>query len=406
MDKVTKPSLLRVFVEQRFLRIRNYKHAYNIKCVSRNSMGRQLILTSFGESHGESIGAVLDGCPAGLALSESDIQPMLDRRKPGQSVIATQRKEVDAVSIISGTYRGHTTGAPITMIIKNSDQRSGDYENLQTQMRPGHSDYPAMIKYGNYNDHRGGGRFSGRLTATHVMGGAIARKLLYETLNVKTYSFVQQIGRISLAAKKAEKIFATHENDITYDNDVRCPDSEIAAKMKKAILEAKRRGDSLGGVIKSVTENMPVGLGEPIFGSLESDISAAVFSIPSVKGIEFGSGFAGAKTIGSKNNDTFKITHDQKNDKKVVTRTNNSGGILGGLSNGMPITMRVAFKPASSISQEQKTVNIKTLADDILRVKGRHDPCVVPRAPPVIDALVSLVLADHALVSGHIKRVL
>ncbi len=391
--------------------------------MSRNSIGQKLVLTSFGESHGELIGAILDGCPAGLELSEKDIQPMLDRRRPGQSIITTQRKEKDVVKIVSGVYRKHTTGAPITMIIKNSDQKSGDYENLQTQLRPGHSDYTAMIKYNNYNDHRGGGRFSGRLTATHVMGGAVAKKLLDKTLNVKIYSFVQQIGKISLTEKQVERIMATTTtttaatttttttqtvdkiNHITYNNDVRCPDSNIAKKMKGAILDAKRQGDSLGGIIKSVTEGLPVGLGEPIFGSLESDISAAIFSIPSVKGVEFGSGFAGAKTLGSKNNDTFKIIKDQKDNKKIVTRTNNSGGILGGISNGMPITMRVAFKPASSISKEQNTVNIKMLTSDTLQVKGRHDPCVVPRAPPVVDALVALVIADHALVSGHVKQV-
>ena len=380
--------------------------------MSRNSIGQKLVLASFGESHGESIGAILDGCPAGLELSEADIQPMLDMRKPGQSTITTQRKEGDIVKIISGTYRKHTTGAPITMIIKNSDQRSGDYDNLQTQLRPGHSDYTAMIKYNGYNDHRGGGRFSGRLTATHVMGGAVAKKLLHKTLNVKIYSFVQQIGKVSLTDKQVEKIITTtmqtvdNLNHAIYGNDVRCPDTDTAKKMKNAILDAKRQGDSLGGIIKSIAEGLPVGLGEPIFGSLESDISAAIFSIPSVKGVEFGSGFAGAKTLGSKNNDTFQIVQDQKNNKKIVTRTNNSGGILGGISNGMPITMRVAFKPASSISKKQNTINIKTLTSDTLQVKGRHDPCVVPRAPPVVDALVALVIADHALVSGHIKQVL
>lgn len=396
------------------LHIRNYKHACNIKNVARNSIGQRLVLTSFGESHGESIGAILDGCPAGLNLSESDIQPMLDRRKPGQSVITTQRKENDTVKIISGTYRKYTTGAPITMIIRNADQRSSDYENLQTHMRPGHSDYTAMMKYNKHNDHRGGGRFSGRLTATHVMGGAIAKKLLDETLHIKTYSFVQQIGKISITEKKAEKLFTTYDHNnnddkldaAIYGNDVRCPDSETAKRMKKSILDVKRQGDSLGGIIKSITKGLPIGLGEPMFGSLESDISAAIFSIPSVKGVEFGSGFAGAKTKGSKNNDTFKIAKDQKNVKKIITRTNNSGGILGGISNGMPITMQIAFKPASSISQEQKTVNIKTLTDDTLQIRGRHDPCVVPRAPPIVDALVSLVIADHAIVSGHIKQAL
>lgn len=404
-------------------------------------MGRRLVLSSFGESHGQLIGAVLDGCPAGLQLSEADIQPMLDRRRPGQSTISTQRKEGDVVEIVSGTYRGRTTGAPITMLIRNSDQRPGDYDDLQTRLRPGHSDYTAMIKYGRFNDHRGGGRFSGRLTATHVMGGAIARKLLRVSIGVETCSYVQQIGKVAMTAAAAAAAAAPPsppspvamtsataaaaygapaaacDDAAIYGNDVRCPDPDAAAAMKKAILDAKRDGDSLGGVIQSVTTGVPVGLGEPMFGSLESDISAAIFSIPSVKGVEFGSGFAGSGLRGSENNDIFELA--ERGDDRgggggsgssskhvVVTRTNNSGGILGGISNGMPITMRAAFKPASSISQEQPTVDVDTMSAATLRVKGRHDPCVVPRAPPVVDALVSLVVADHALVSGYIDPVL
>ena len=361
-----------------------------------NSIGQRLVLTSFGESHGRSIGAVLDGCPAGLEIDEKEIQEMLNLRKPGQNLISTQRKEGDIVEVLSGIFRGFTTGAPITMLIWNADQKSKDYENLKTKLRPGHSDYPAMMKYNQYNDHRGGGRFSGRLTATHVMGGAIARKLLKVTLGIKTNSFTSQIGKI-----KMEKEFNEKMAKIIYKNEVRCPEEKTAEKMRKSILDAKKKGDSLGGIIESITTNVPVGLGEPIFSSLESDLSKAIFSIPSVKGVEFGSGFRGSELFGSENNDLYTMKRG-----KIVTKTNNSGGILGGISNGMPITMRIAFKPASSIAQKQSTVDIKNKKNTILQVKGRHDPCVVPRAAPVVDSLVALTIADHALITGAIKPTL
>ena len=361
-----------------------------------NSIGRRLVLTSIGESHGRCIGTILDGCPAGLDLTEKDIQKMLDLRKPGQSLVSTQRKEDDKVEIISGTFRGSTTGAPITMIIWNKDQKSTDYEKLRTDMRPGHSDYPAYVKYKKYNDHRGGGRFSGRLTATHVMGGAIARKLIKEQLGVETNSYTCQIGKMRVEEEVNKKMLKT-----IYSNVVRCPSKTTAKKMERAILTARKNGDSLGGIIESVSTNIPAGLGEPIFGSLESDISRAIFSIPAVKGVEFGSGFAGSEKFGSENNDPYTIR-----DGKIITKTNNSGGILGGISNGMPIVFRVAFKPASSIAKYQNSVNVKTKKKIKLQVGGRHDPCVVPRAPPVVDSLVALTLADHALISGFIKPTL
>lgn len=364
--------------------------------MSGNSIGQRLVLTSFGESHGKAIGAVLDGCPAGLEINEKEIQKMLDYRKPGTSLITTQRKEGDKVEIISGVFRGFTTGAPITLMIWNTDQKSRDYENLKTKLRPGHSDYPAMIKYNHFNDFRGGGRFSGRLTATHVMGGAIARKLLKVTLGIETNSYTTQIGKITM-----KKEFELKMAKSIYKNDVRCPDEKIAKKMRSSILNARKNGDSLGGIIESITTNVPVGLGEPIFSSLESDLSKAIFSIPSVKGIEFGSGFEGSKLFGSENNDLYTIKRG-----KIVTKTNNSGGILGGLSNGMPITIRIAFKPASSIAKKQSTVDIKTKKITTLQIQGRHDPCVVPRAPPVVDSLVALTLADHALLAGHINPIL
>jgi len=256
--------------------------------LSGNSIGQRLVLTSFGESHGRCVGAVLDGCPAGLEINESDIQKMLDLRRPGQSLVSTQRKEEDRVEILSGVFRGYTTGAPIAMIIWNADHDSRDYEQLRTKIRPGHSDYPALIKYKKFNDFRGGGRFSGRLTATHVMGGAIARKLLKTALGIETNSYTLQIGKIRIRNVTQRMM------KMIYSNEVRCPDKNTAKKMRDAILAARKKGDSLGGVIESVTTNLPVGLCEPIFGSLESDLGKVLYSIPAVKGIEFGSGFAGA----------------------------------------------------------------------------------------------------------------
>lgn len=364
--------------------------------MSSSSIGRRYVFTSFGESHGKCIGAVVDGCPAGLELDEKDIQSMLDLRKPGQSAITTQRKEEDRVEILSGVFRGYTTGAPVTMIIWNQDQRSRDYEDLSLKPRPGHSDYPAYVKYKGFNDYRGGGRFSGRLTATFVMAGAIAKKLLTHSLGVETYSYTCQVGKVKMNKQATSKM-----KDAIYANEVRCPDKKVAEKMRSTILSARRAGDSIGGVIESVTTDVPVGLGEPIFGSLESDLSKALFSIPAVKGVEFGSGFHGSTLHGSENNDEF-ITKSGK----IITKTNNAGGILGGLSTGMPIILRVAFKPASSIAKKQHTVDINTRKPASLIVQGRHDPCVVPRAPPVVDSLVSVVLADHALRANMIPTVL
>jgi chorismate synthase len=367
----------------------NHKMAGNI-------LGERFIAMSFGESHGRCVGMIIDGCPAGLQISEIDIQSQLDLRKPGQSTVTTARKEEDKVEIISGVFRGYTTGAPICTLIWNSDSDSRPYESIRTKPRPGHSDYPALIKYGGFADYRGSGRFSGRLTATFVMGGAIAQKLLKSCLGVETISYTVQIGSI-----KSETVSREQAKNERYLNDVRCPDSKSAEKMKTAILEAKKDGDSLGGVIECVSTGLPVGIGEPIFSSLESDISKALFSIPAVKGVEFGSGFEGSKLFGSENNDIYIKTGN-----KIITKTNNSGGILGGLSNGMPITIKIAFKPAASIARSQYTLDIESGLPVKLNVPGRHDPCVVPRAPPVVDGIVSIVLADHALRDGLIPPVL
>jgi chorismate synthase len=358
-------------------------------------IGERFVAVSFGESHGRCVGIIVDGCPAGLPLEEADIQPLLDLRKPGQSIITTQRREEDKVEILSGIFNGFTTGAPICMLIWNSDPDPKPYEMIKNIPRPGHADYPAMVRYGGFADYRGSGRFSGRLTATLVMAGAIAAKLLKSTLGIQTEAYTTEIGGIRARNMTKEKIAAR------YDNEVRCPDLEAAQSMKEAILEARKSGDSLGGIIECISSGLPVGMGEPIFASLESDLSKALFSIPAVKAVEFGSGFAGSKMRGSENNDSYL-----KKNGKVVTKTNNSGGILGGLSNGMPIVVRVGFKPAASVAKTQQTLDISTNEQTNLTVPGRHDPCVVPRAPPVVESVVSMVLADHAIRSGLIPLVL
>jgi chorismate synthase len=364
---------------------------------SGNIIGERFVAMSFGESHGRCVGIVVDGCPAGLKLSEADIQLQLDRRKPGQSAVTTQRKEQDQVEIISGLFNGFSTGAPICMLIWNKDADSRSYEAIKNIPRPGHADYPALIKYGGFADYRGSGRFSGRLTATLVMAGAIAQKLLKETLNIETVAYTNEIGGIA-----AEAANITSETiSRRYDNDVRCPDPSASERMRDAILKARRDGDSLGGVVECMSVGLPVGLGEPIFASLEADLSRALFAIPAVKGVEFGSGFTGSKRRGSENNDVYYIK-----DGKVVTRTNNSGGILGGLSNGMPLVIRVAFKPAASIAKNQDTLDLSTNLQSKLSVPGRHDPCVVPRAPPIVECVVSMVLADHAIRAGYVPPIL
>jgi len=358
-------------------------------------IGERFVAVSFGESHGRCVGIIVDGCPAGLPVDEADIQPLLDLRKPGQSIITTQRREEDKVEILSGVFNGFTTGAPICMLIWNNDLDPKPYEMIKNIPRPGHADYPAMVRYGGFADYRGSGRFSGRLTATLVMAGAIAVKLLKMTLGIETVAYTTEIGGI-----RAFNI--TKENIATrYDNEVRCPDLQAARSMKEAILQARKSGDSLGGIIECISSGLPVGMGEPIFSSLESDISRALFSIPAVKAVEFGSGFAGSKMRGSENNDSYMVKNG-----KVVTKTNNAGGILGGLSNGMPVVVRVGFKPAASVAKTQQTLDISRNEQTNLVVPGRHDPCVVPRAPPVVESVVSIVLADHAIRSGLIPLVL
>jgi chorismate synthase len=364
-----------------------------------NTIGSSFSFTCFGESHGRCIGVVIDGCPTGLEISEPDIQKKLDLRKPGQSIVTTLRGEQDKVEILSGIFNGKTTGAPICLIIWNSDVRSSDYEKFQNIPRPGHADYPAFIKYSGLNDFRGGGRFSGRITAGFVMAGAVAEKLLVSSLSLKIFAYTLELGGISADPSRfsLDEIIRSR-----YSNEVRCPDSAVAQKMKEIILEERGKGDSLGGIVECIVLGLPVGIGEPVFSSIESEISKAIFSIPAVKGIEFGSGFAGARLKGSENNDAYA----RSDNGRIITKTNNSGGILGGLSTGMPLVFRVAFKPASSISKSQDSVDLSTGRDTSLVVPGRHDPTVVPRAVPVIEAMTSCVLADLTIRGGFIPKVL
>ena len=324
---------------------------------------------------------------------------MLDLRKPGQSIVTTQRSEEDKVEILSGLFKGKTTGAPICMIIWNKDQRSSDYEKFQTTPRPGHADFPASVKYARLNDYRGGGRFSGRITAAFVMAGSLALKLLQQSLGIQVVAYTLEIGgiRADTSNLSREKIIAGR-----YTNEVRCPDIEAAEKMKELVVKERGRGDSLGGIVECMVLNVPAGLGEPVFSSLESEISKSIFSIPAVKGIEFGSGFAGTRTRGSQNNDPYTLSASGE----VITKTNNSGGILGGLSTGMPIVFRTAFKPASSIATPQSTLDISSMQEKELIVPGRHDPTVVPRAVPVVECITACALADLAVRGGFISRVL
>jgi chorismate synthase len=361
-----------------------------------NSFGERFQVTTFGESHGKCIGAVVDGCPAGLQLVEEDVQKDLDLRKPGQSIVTTTRKEEDRVEIMSGVFNGFTTGAPLMMLILNADKDSKSYEKILNTPRPGHADLVAREKYGRFNDYRGGGRFSGRITASFVMAGAVAKKLLAETLGMEIIAYSLEIGGV-----RATDFTIEDARRNRYRNEVRAPDPVAAEEMKKKVVETRGKGDSLGGIVECVALNSPVGLGEPVFGSLDSDLAKIILSIPAVKGVEFGSGFASTRMTGKENNDEYVVTRG-----RVTTKSNNSGGILGGLSNGMPIVFRTAFKPASSIASKQATVDLTTMSAADLIVPGRHDPTVVPRAVPVVECVTAIVLADHALRAGMIPPVL
>ena len=364
--------------------------------LSGNSAGKTLVTTCFGESHGPCVGAVVDGCPAGLPITFDDIQTELNKRKPGLTAVSTPRREEDQVEILSGVFNGYTTGAPICLIIGNRDVEPEVYKQMRHKPRPGHADYIAYMKYSGFNDYRGGGRFSGRVTAAYVAAGAIAKKLLTQ-ISVEVLAHTVQIGKIKIT--KNVSYDQIREN--VYDNAVRCAVLESADLMEKEILKATEEGDSLGGVVEVIALNVPAGLGEPVFDSLDSDIAKMMFNIPAVKGVEFGAGFQVASLKGSENNDVYVIRKG-----KVTSPTNNAGGVLGGLSTGMPIILRVVFKPTSSIAKRQKTVDLTKMKETEIEVAGRHDMCIVPRAVPVVESCLALVLADHALRAGKIPKVI
>lgn len=349
-----------------------------------NQFGEIFRISTFGESHGKSVGVVIDGCPAGLYIKPEFIQKEMDRRRPGQSNIVTQRKEADEISILSGVFENYTTGAPICMMLNNEDQHSSDYDHIKDKFRPSHADYTYQSKWG-LRDHRGGGRSSARETAARVASGAVAKLFLHHH-DVHIHAFVSQVGNI-VYIPKLDKI----EFDQIESNAVRCPDQDIASQMIELIKEVRKEGDTIGGVVTCVIKGCPPGLGEPAFDKLHAELGHAMLSINACKGFEIGSGFDGVKMRGSQHNDIF-----YKDGEEIRTRSNNSGGIQGGISNGMDIYFRVAFKPVATIIPEQESVNIKGESVTVTG-RGRHDPCVLPRAVPIVEAMAALVLADHFL---------
>ena len=346
--------------------------------MSGSSYGKLFKITTWGESHGRGLGVVIEGCPAGLPIKESEIQLELNRRRTGQSKVTTTRKEGDQIQIMSGVFKGKTTGAPISLLVENEDVDSSKYELIKDLYRPGHADYTYDMKYG-FRDYRGGGRSSARETVGRVAAGSIAKKLLARE-RIKIIGFTRQVGKH--IAKNID--YKEIENNI-----VRCPDNKIAEKMINSIMRARKKGDSLGGVVEVIAQGVPAGLGEPVFDRLDADLAKAVMSMPAVKGVEIGVGFQSAIMTGSECNDVFAMKN-----KKVITTTNNAGGILGGISNGMDIVIRLVVKPTSSINKAQDTVTQQGKKAEI-RVEGRHDPCVATRAVPIAEAMVAITLIDH-----------
>ncbi len=350
-----------------------------------NSFGTLFRLTSFGESHGVAVGGVIDGCPPGLLIDLDFIQSELDRRRPGQSRITTPRKEADKVEFLSGIFEGKSTGAPIGFLIRNENQQSSDYDHLKMVYRPSHADYTYHLKYG-HRDHRGGGRSSARETISRVVAGAVA-KLYLKQLGIQISAFTSQVGPIRL-----EHDYKAYDLSLTEENMVRCPDPETAERMIKLIQEVRYQGDTIGGVITCVASGVPAGLGEPVFGKLHASLGLAMLSINAVKGFEYGTGF-NVEQRGSEVNDHFF-----NDEGKINTRTNHSGGIQAGISNGQDIYFRVAFKPVATILQEQETVDILG-NDTTIKARGRHDPCVLPRAVPIVEAMTAITLLDHYLLA-------
>lgn len=348
--------------------------------------GQIFQITTFGESHGGAVGVVVDGCPPRMELDESDIQPDLDRRRPGQSRLTTQRQESDTVQILSGVFEGQTLGTAIGMVIANSDARPGAYEHLREIYRPSHADYSYQAKYG-IRAWNGGGRASARETAARVAAGAVARKLLNLVAGIEVVSWVESVASIGSSVDADRVTIADVDANIT-----RCPDPSAAAAMEAAIDQARKDGDSLGGVVRCIARNVPVGLGEPVMDKIDADLAKAMLSIPATKGFEIGSGFAGTTLRGSEHNDAFVAGPDGE----PIPETNRSGGVLGGITTGAPIDMRIAFKPTATINAQQRTVS--TSGQDVtVSATGRHDPCVLPRAVPIVEAMTCLVLADHWL---------
>jgi chorismate synthase len=361
--------------------------------LSDNSLGRSLLMVSFGESHGEAVGVLIEGIPAGTEIDEKRINEWLARRKPSTSLASTKRKEDDTVEILSGVYRGKATGAPFVAIVRNKGYVDDFYSFAEEGwVRPGHADYPAYIKYKGFNDPRGGGRFSARITVGFVIAGAVAEEIL-KPLRIEVVGYTKSIGPVECPD------FDIDNARKRYEFETRCPSAEHDALMQEEILKAKREGDSLGGTVRIITGKLPVGLGQPVFSSLDSELAKAYFSIPAVKGVEFGAGFRASKLRGSQNNDIYVLSNNE-----ITTLTNNAGGILGGMTNGQPLIATIAFKPVSSIYRPQRTVNVKKIEEGILQLKGMHDACVIPRAVPIAEALTYFVFADMALRGGFINE--
>lgn len=356
-----------------------------------NTFGNLYRLTTFGESHGEAVGGIVDGMPAGVEIDMDFIQAELDRRRPGQSAITTDRKEADSVRLLSGVFEGRATGAPIGFMVENTNQHSGDYDNLRDIFRPSHADYTYYNKYG-LRDHRGGGRTSARVTISRCVAGALA-KLALRPYGITIQAFTQQVGGISI-----DRDYTHYDLGLAETNEVRCPDPEAAASMEALIKEVKAKGDTVGGVIECVVKGCPVGLGEPEADKLHARLGAAMLSINAVKGFEYGEGFDGASWLGSQQNDIFI-----NKDGHIATATNHSGGIQGGISNGQDIYMRIAFKPVATLLMEQPTVD-KDGQPTTVKVRGRHDPCVLPRAVPVVEAMAAMVVLDAVMADRAAKK--
>jgi len=359
--------------------------------MSYSSFGGIFRIMSWGESHGPALGVVIDGCPPGLKISEKDIQKELDRRKPGQSNITTARKEEDRLEILSGIFEGKTTGTPISLVIRNKDQESRDYGKLVDTYRPSHADFTYDAKYG-FRDYRGGGRASARETAARVAAGAVAKKLLKTEAKMEILAYVKQVHEIHSKIDPDSVSLSRIES-----NTVRCPDQNAAKKMIKLIEKMKKAGDSVGGIVECVIKNVPASLGSPVFNKLDARLAQAMLSLPATKGFEVGSGFEAILMTGSQHNDPIS-----KKGKKVTTQSNHAGGIVGGISNGMDIVFRVAFKPTATIFKNQQTVT-KAGKETTLQMSGRHDPCVLPRAVPIVEAMAALVLADEYLIQKTLK---